>query len=126
MGRSPPKELLKEAVLYLEAKVDDVEQKAESYIEPKVQEVKKDTYKKASDILKDQKVQWAKTAENYEEKARDNCEAEVAQSRAAVIGEAWDAIQAFDQWNAGLWETTRSRQASHMGWLQCKTYPFWS
>ena len=41
MGRSPPKELLKEAVIYLEEKVDDVEQKAESYIEAKVKEVKK-------------------------------------------------------------------------------------
>ena len=58
MGGSPPKELLKEAVVYLEEKVDDVEQRAESYVEAKVQEIKKDTFKKASDILKDQKTQW--------------------------------------------------------------------
>ena len=36
MGGSPPKQLLKEAVLYLEEKVDDVEQRAESLVEAKV------------------------------------------------------------------------------------------
>ena len=44
MGGSPPKQLLKEAVLYLEEKVDDVEQRAESYVEAKVQEIKQDTF----------------------------------------------------------------------------------
>ena len=92
MEGSPPKQLLEEAVLYLEEKIDDVEQRAEQYVEAKVHEVKKDTFKKASDIPKDQKAQRQQTAEDFEEKARDQCEAQVAQSRAAVIGEAWGAI----------------------------------
>ena len=91
MGQSPSKQLLNEAVVYLEEKVTDIEGQAEDYVQKKVHEVKTDTFEKAKAILQDQKSQWQRTAYDYEERARDECEAQVAQSRATVIGEAWDA-----------------------------------
>ena len=51
MEQSPPKSLLKEAVVYLQEKVTHIEDEAETYVRRKIKEAKSDNFEKADSSL---------------------------------------------------------------------------
>ena len=91
-SQSPTKTQLKEAVEYLEDKVGQTEVLAEEYVQAKVHDIKQDTMAKAKHLLADQKAQFERTAQHYEQVARDEVSAQVAHNKAELIQEAASVI----------------------------------
>ena len=91
-SQSPTKTQLKEAVEYLEEKVGHAQVLAEEYVQAKVQDVKQDAMAKAKHLLADQKAQFERTAQHYEQVSRDEVTAQVARNKAGLVSEAMSAI----------------------------------
>ena len=68
MEQSPPKAQPK----------GHIEVQTEDYVQAKVSAVKQDSLAKARHLLADQKVQFVKTSEHFEQVARDEVTAQVA------------------------------------------------
>jgi F0F1-type ATP synthase membrane subunit b/b' len=62
-----------------------------------VHDIKQDTMAKAKHLLADQKAQFERTAQHYEQVARDEVSAQVAHNKAELVREALSVIGERDQ-----------------------------
>jgi len=81
----------------LEDKVGQTKVQAEEYVQAKVHDIKQDTMAKAKHLLADQKAMFERTAQHYEQVARDEVSAQVAHNKAELVQETLSVIGERDQ-----------------------------